>query len=527
MEICAMILAGGRTAQFWPWSNELLPKPFLPLAHSEKTLLQQTVERILPLVSKEKILILTNRENVPIVRTQLPDHDPSLIIGEPSVKSTAAAITLGSAVAAKLWPSAVQVVLPADHDIAPDIRFREVVAYAAECANGDGKLYTIGIRPMNASPDFGYLQRSRLMEADRGFVRSNVAAFIEKPDMQMAQTYLESGLYFWNSGIYIWRPEEICAAIERRLPEHGQLLQKAAASFRENGFETVMEAGFQALPKVSIDYGLMQKEGQTGNVRVVEGDFHWSDMGGWWAFFKKLRPDENGNRTYGHSGNWLADEKRFSERWQPRQPKEKDTDESLVLGEVATFEASDNFIFNNRQGHRVVLFGVNNLTVMHTHRTTLVMPKNKLDKLHKLLANLPEMVRVGGFLEPKKIEKPWGYELWWGWTEDFAGKTLFLRKGKRFSLQYHVVKEEVIFVHEGQVSIETAKRGAPLERRTMKAGDAILVEPGRLHRIEAIEDSLLFESSLPFLWDVIRVADDFGREGTSQAEINSEKETKR
>ena len=123
---------------------------------------------------------------------------------------------------------------------------------------------------------------------------------------------------------------------------------------------------------------------------------------------------------------------------------------------------------------------------------------------------------------PERVEKPWGWELWWAWTPDFAGKTLFVRKGSRFSLQYHVEKEEVIYCHEGlaRVTVGTIGKGSGDGTRTfdMGPGQAIHVVPGMLHRVEAIEDTLLFESSLPFLWDVVRVSDDFGREGTREAE---------
>ncbi len=112
--------------------------------------------------------------------------------------------------------------------------------------------------------------------------------------------------------------------------------------------------------------------------------------------------------------------------------------------------------------------------------------------------------------------KPWGWELWWAWEDDYAGKTLFLEAGKRFSLQYHCVKEETIYILQGKVKLTTASRGNELEDLELREGDAIHIEPGRKHRIEALEDSLLLEASTPFLWDVVRLSDDFGREGTER-----------
>lgn len=516
MNLCALIMAGGHGTRFWPWSNELLPKQFLPLAHPEQTLLQQTFARIAALTGVDRVMVLTNHEYVAVVRTQLPELPPSAVVGEPLLRDTAAAIALGTSLAAARWPGAVQIVLPADHEIAPDSRFREVLGYAARCADADGMLYTVGLKPSRPTTVYGYLQRGAILESDPGFVRSGVAAFVEKPDAATAKRYVDSGQFYWNGGMFIWRPDAIADAVSRHLPQHATLLPPVVATRGLAGFDDRLREVFLKLPKISIDYGVMQAEGEQGRVRVVEGDFYWSDLGGWTAFGDKLDPDGNGNRVFGHALDW--DGESWAERWQPREPRHDDKDEDLSLGEVFTFKAHDNLVFNNRRGHRVTLFGVNDLAVVHTHTDTLVAPRSLVESLKDLVSRMPQPQRRGGMVTPHRVNKPWGWELWWGWTKDFAGKTLFLEKGKRLSLQYHVVKEEVIYLHQGRAILETAPRGEPLTRVTLEPGQALHVEPGRLHRLEAIEDCLLFESSLPFLWDVVRVADDFGREGTRAAE---------
>jgi mannose-1-phosphate guanylyltransferase len=517
MELCAIIMAGGRGTRFWPWSSDLLPKQFLPLAHPTKSLLQLTFERVAPLTGPERILVLTNHEYVPVVRTQLPMLSAGQVIGEPVLRDTAAAVAIGGAVAARRWPSAVQAVLPADHEVAPDARFREVLAQAASGAADDRRLYTLGILPARPTSAYGYLRRGARLPAEAGFVRSEVAAFVEKPDEATAKRYVDSGEYYWNAGIFVWRPDVLAEALARRLPEHARRMTAAAAVEGTDAFEAAMREAFTAVPKISVDFGMMQAEGEAGNVRVVEGDFRWNDLGGWSAFAEKLQPDPHGNRVFGHARDWNGDE--WTEAWQPREPRPDDKDEDLSLGDVFTMESRNNLVFNSRRGHAVALYGVHDLAIVHTHRATLVVPRSLLDAIRPLVANLPDDRRRGGRVTPQRVEKPWGWELWWGWTEDFAGKTLFLRKGKRLSLQYHVVKEEVIYLHEGRARLQTAPRGEPLETFEMGPGDAVRVEAGRLHRLEAIEDCLLFESSLPFLWDVVRVADDFGREGTRQAEV--------
>jgi mannose-1-phosphate guanylyltransferase len=512
METCALIMAGGHGTRFWPWSDDLLPKQFLPLAHPTRTLLQQTVDRVAPFCGLDRVLVLTNKEYISIVRSQLPDLKPENIIGEPMIRDTAAAIGLGLGLATRRWPNAVQVVLPADHEIAPDERFRDIINYAAERALKDGKLYTIGIHPSRPSSAYGYLKRARIQESDRGFLCSAVASFVEKPDESTAQEYVDSGIYYWNAGIFIWTPEALRGALRRQLPVHADMLPQVSSAASEPDFVERLNQIFLKLDKISIDYGMMQGEGALGNVRMVEGDFHWNDLGGWETFSVKLPRDSHGNRVYGHAHDWTGEN--WTERYAPRQPDPTNLDEDLSLGDVFTMNARNNLVFNNRDGHRTVLYEVNDLAVIHTQKATLVAPRSLIEAIKPLVSALPVNDTQGGTVTPQRIEKPWGWELWWGKTRDFVGKTLFLKKDKRFSLQYHVIKEEVIFVQSGKVRLWTAPRGGELVESTLNAGDALHVEPGRLHRMMALEDSMLLEVSTSFLWDVVRVADDFGREGT-------------
>ncbi|MCC6156864.1 MAG: hypothetical protein IT350_02350 [Deltaproteobacteria bacterium] len=515
--LCVLIMAGGHGTRFWPWSSELLPKQFLPLAHPERSLLQQTCDRVADLAPVERIFVLTNREHVSIVRTQLPQIPPANIIGEPVLRDTAAAVGLGAYIAGARFPGAVQIVLPADHEIAPDARFREVIAYTATCAAEDGALYTLGIRPSRPSAAYGYLLRGEPQPSPAGFVRYHVRAFVEKPDLATAKRYVDGGEHDWNAGIFVWRADAIIEAISRRLPEHGRHLPEAAAAHGTPEFETKLHDAFLALPRISIDYGVMQAEGEAGRVRAVEGDFHWSDLGGWQAFADKIDPDEHDNRVFGHAHDWNGGG--WRERWSPRRPGENDPDETLTLGRVFTMDSRDNLVFNNRRGHSVALLGVQGLAVVHTHEATLVTTRTLAEAIKPLVTHMPPRVRTGGPVPTRRVEKPWGYELWWGVSDDFAGKSLFVRAGSRLSLQYHVLKEEVLYLHAGHARVLTAPRGGDLETIEMNAGDALHVEPGRLHRLEAIEDCLVIESSTSFLWDVVRVADDYGREGTRAAEV--------
>ncbi len=521
MELCALIMAGGRGTRFWPWSSELMPKQFLPLAHPQKSLLRQSFERIAKLTGPNRILVLTNREYVAMARTHLPEVPDENIIGEPMLRDTAAAAAAGAAVAALKWPGAVQLVLPSDNQIDPEDRFHRIMEYTAHCAENDGKLYTIGLKATRATSAYGYLRHGGKLESPDEFNRCRVEAFVEKPDMETAKQFVDSGDYYWNGGIFVWTPEAAWQAIKRQLPIHAKELGEAIRSYGAADFDDKLREAFLRLPKISIDFGMMQAEGQAGNVRCVEGDFAWSDLGGWESFAEGMRADAHGNKGFGRLLNWR--DGGWSERWLPRKPAEGDKDEDLSLGEVFTKDSANNFVFNNRKGHRVVLFDAHDLTVVHTHNSTLICPNSQRDKIKDIVSELPKIDKQGGVKQPVKVEKPWGWELWWAWSDDFAGKTLFIKKGKRFSLQYHVLKEEVLYLHSGKAKVLTGARGDEPEEFTMEAGLALEVEPGRIHRIEAVEDCLIFEVSTPFLWDVVRVADDFGREGTRASEISEKK----
>ncbi len=520
MKRCALILAGGHGTRFWPWSSELLPKQFLNLAHPSKSLLQQTYERILPLCPAERILVLTNHEYTSLTRQHLPDLPRENILGEPMVKDTAAPVALGSLLAAKRWPDAVQMIIPSDHEIAPDERFLDVLAMTCEAAQDDGKLYAIGLRPSRPTSAYGYLQRGKRLPCEEGFLRCDINAFTEKPDPLTAKKFVDGGLHFWNGGMYIWTAQAAKDAIKRQLPIHAEVLNPLLDTPDWQDTPELLSEAFLKLPKISIDYGMMQAEGASGSVRCVEGDFHWSDLGGWQTFGEKLDPDDSDNQVYGHAMNWANEG--WNERFVPRKPNRNNVDEDLSLGDVYTMDAHGNLLFNNRQGHRLAVYGVDDLAVIHTAKATLVTPRRLAEQIKPIVSQLPHETPQGGIIAPRKVEKPWGYELWWGLNDDFAGKTLFLKQGHRFSLQYHVLKEEVIYLQKGRVSLQMARLGDELETVELNEGQGIHVEPGRLHRLTALEDSFLLEVSTAFLWDVVRVSDDFGREGTRTVQVEEE-----
>lgn len=386
VEICVLIMAGGHGTRFWPWSSESLPKQFLPLAHPDKSLLRQTVERVAPLCGIERVMVLTNGEYVDLVKSQIPDLPADNVLAEPMLKDTAAAVGLGSFVASKRWPGAMQAVLPADHEIAPDERFRDILRYTAQCAEEDGLLYTIGIKPSRPTSAYGYLRRGLALDAPRGFKRSDVEAFVEKPDRARARSYVESGEYYWNAGMFIWRGDAVREAFERQLPGHAKSLGEAASAYGTADFDETLRLAFSRLEKISVDYGIMQAEGEAGRVRCVEGDFRWSDLGGWEAFAEKLETDAHNNKVYGHSRDW--EDETWEELWQPRRPVSDD--DPVHIGEVFTMDANGNLVFNNQPGHRVAILGVDDLAVIHTPDATLITTRSKAEAIKPLVSKLPK-----------------------------------------------------------------------------------------------------------------------------------------
>ena len=289
MDVCAVILAGGTGTRFWPWSDNLMPKQFLPIADPRLTLLQQARERVVPLVG-DRILVLTNEEYVPVVRTQLPEVPKENIIGEPVLRDTAAAIGLGAALAERLWPGVVQALFPADHSIGIPERFIEILHHAAQFAEATEKLYTIGIEPAYPTEAYGYLERGDSLESSKDIGHFRLNSYVEKPDIVTAERYVNGGRHDWNAGIFVWKSGVVWEALERRLPLHAQHLPEAAKAFGTSEFDEKLRDAFLQLPKISIDFGMMQAEAAAGNVHMVAGDFPWSDLGGWDAFSRTLTP---------------------------------------------------------------------------------------------------------------------------------------------------------------------------------------------------------------------------------------------
>lgn len=279
----AMIIAGGVGSRMWPMSRLAVPKQFLNLTGQE-TMIQATVHRVADLIPPERIFVITGQQYVALAREQLPDVPPGNIIGEISGKNTAPAIGLGALHIAQADPDAVMVVLPADHLIPDETAFHQALV-AAEAVAQTGKLVTLGILPTGPETGYGYIHRGAPLGLFNGQPVYQVERFLEKPDLITAQRFYESGRYYWNSGMFIWRVSTLFEALALHMPALTQQLQSLGKALFNGGSPVEIQSLWAQVASQSIDFGLMEK---ATNAAVVPLDAGWNDVGSWAALYDEL-----------------------------------------------------------------------------------------------------------------------------------------------------------------------------------------------------------------------------------------------
>jgi mannose-1-phosphate guanylyltransferase len=342
----AMILAGGGGLRFWPASRRVRPKQLLPLA-GRHSLVRETVERLLPAFDPERVFCVTSAEHAAAIRQELHALPAENVIEEPEGRDTAAAIALFAAFAEWREPGCSFCALPADHAIRPAKSLIGSLELAFKAAETRGVPVAFGIRPDRPSTQYGYLHRGEAV-AER---LHRIRRFREKPDAATAAEWAGSGEWFWNSGMFVWRAETILGRIALHLPALAEGIGRIAARLGTSGLPEALREVYPGLPKVSIDYGVMEK---TEDALMVVADFEWNDLGSWTALPAVRTPDAEGNVV---DATWSG----------------LDTKDCIVVG---------------TEDHLVATLGVRDLVVVHTPDATLVAPKSRVDELKKLVQKL-------------------------------------------------------------------------------------------------------------------------------------------
>jgi mannose-1-phosphate guanylyltransferase len=290
----AVVPAGGAGTRLWPLSRAGAPKFLHDLTGAGRTLLQQTWDRLVPLVGADGVVVVTGRAHRDAVAAQLPDLPAADLVGEPSPRDSMAAIGLAAAVLVRRDPDVVIGSFAADHVIADPAAFRATVQQAVAVAR-EGWVCTIGIAPTHAATGFGYIRSAGALEVDGAPDALVVEQFVEKPDAETAAAYLEEGGYRWNAGMFVVRAATLLGHLRMRMPELHDGLVEAAAGL-EAGDESVLDRVWPGLTKIAIDHAVAEPVAAAGGVAVVPGTFGWDDVGDW-ASLRALLPTADGVPT--------------------------------------------------------------------------------------------------------------------------------------------------------------------------------------------------------------------------------------
>lgn len=340
-------MAGGRGERFWPQSRLKRPKHLLPIV-GDSAMLAQTIERLKGLVPVENIFVITNTEQRESVLETCSSLLPNRVIGEPVGRDTAAAVGLAAILVEKEGEDAAFALLPADHVIEDEAGFRSVLESAFEAAEADELLVTVGIKPTFPATGYGYLHGGKEVVGISSRSVSIVQRFVEKPDLEKAEKYVADGNYFWNAGMFVWRPSVILAEIERLVPSLSSGLKELRANWESSSsLEEAMNQVYPNLKKISIDFAVMEN---AERVVMLESDFDWDDVGEWPAIARHYPADEKGNVFKGHG---------------------------------VAIDAANNLSFAEA-GHCVTLLGVKDLIVVQSADATMVCHKDCAQQVKKL-----------------------------------------------------------------------------------------------------------------------------------------------
>ncbi|WP_129599752.1 mannose-1-phosphate guanylyltransferase [Anaerophilus nitritogenes] len=349
--ITAVIMAGGKGERFWPRSRKSLPKQLISLT-GEKTMIQETVDRLKGFIEEENIYIATGEEYEEIIKQQLPQVPKENIIVEPMGKNTAACIGLAAKYIERKNPNATMIVLPSDHLIKNVGHFKNTLLWAARVAENDDNLVTLGITPTHPETGYGYINFESNTELPYCSNAYKVKGFVEKPDKHTAMKYLESGEYLWNSGMFIWKVSTILNNIQKHMPKLDQVLNEISHNFDTQFFEKILYDEYSKLESISIDYGIMEK---ADNIYVLPCIFGWDDVGSWTALERINEKDDYGN---------------------------------IIKGNIVHLDTKQCIIEGNEK--LIATIGIEDLIIVDTEDAMLICSKEKAQEVKVLLKELKE-----------------------------------------------------------------------------------------------------------------------------------------
>lgn len=352
-----IIMAGGVGSRFWPFSRDSKPKQFLDILGKGETLIQQTYRRFKSICPEKNIFVVTNIDHKDLVIEQL-GIDPSQVLGEPFRRNTAPCLAYGTFRIQKENPDAVIVVTPADHLIIKEEEFSKVIESCYGFAEKNDALVTLGIKPDRPETGYGYIQADQKKPVKGYDNLLKVKTFTEKPGIDLARVFLESGDFFWNSGIFIWSIKSILTAFEKYLPDTYFLFDEGRNDYGTSQEKSVITKTYSECKSISIDYGIMEK---AENVYVMCTDIGWSDLGTWTSLYEHSQIDRNSN--------------------------------ALVRGDVLSYDSTGN-IFNISPGKVAVIQGLDEYIIVDSDDVLLVVKKdseqnikNYLDDVKKKISN--------------------------------------------------------------------------------------------------------------------------------------------
>ena len=472
MKITPVILSGGSGTRLWPLSRQGFPKQFLSLTE-EKSLYQHTLARVQDEEIFTPSIIITNDSHRFLALEQASEQNSTLqsLILEPCGRNTAAAIAVAALKVAQIDPKGIFLVLPSDHMIKSEGSFIEMVVKAQAIVQ-DGHHVCFGIAPDYAETGYGYIQQGEVLNGYPGAY--HLKEFKEKPSQEIAQSYIKSGDYSWNSGMFMFRADVIIDDLEKFEPEIFVKAQEALKNAHTDlAFERLEEKAFADCPSLSIDYAVME---HTEHAIVIPVDIGWSDLGSFSALANALPQDENNN---------------------------------VSIGDVYRVDIQNTMVHSPDK--LVGLIGVNNIDVIVTADAVLVASREKSQDI-KTLYNLLNKDDRPELTQHKTVYRPWGHYTSIGLGPRFQAKEIVVYPGKKLSLQSHHHRAEHWIVVEGTALVTKAN-----EKFLLEENQSTYISIGETHRLEnpgKVPIKLIEVQSGSYLGedDIIRYEDDFGRE---------------